>query len=113
MPITFDDIPDKVGQVQAPAMPAQGAPRISFDDIPDKNLPGIDPLAAKSPIMAEQQNLNRGVVRGLQDVPEGGAQLAMHGLGSIFPSLDPVTADVDKYIAQQEQNYNKGFPSGK
>jgi hypothetical protein len=79
-----------------------------------------DALAAPNPIMTEQANLQKGVVRGMMDLPEGAAQLATHGIDDLAPSgvQDFAKAhgfsssDVDQYIKTQEDSYKKNFPGG-
>jgi len=103
MPSIFDDI--------APAGPtgARAAPKGIFDDI---LAPGsIDQLAPKRPLQQEQEIGRRTIFRGLQDIPEGAAQLGTHGLEELTGS-GVGAGTVDKYIADQEAAYNKGFPSG-
>lgn len=70
------------------------------------------PLAPRPALLVEQQNIAKGVGRGLLDIPEGGAQLAAHGAAAVSPRAQPFADAVDAYIRRQEATYNKGFPSG-
>jgi hypothetical protein len=75
-----------------------------------------DQLAPQHPLMTEKQNIAKGVVRGLQDIPEGGAQFVTHGIADLSPegssigSMSKSAGDtVDKYIKDQEDAYKKSL----
>ncbi len=79
-----------------------------------------DALAPPNPIMTEQANLQKGVVRGMMDLPEGAGQLVAHGIDAVgSPTIQDFakahgfsSEDVDQYIKNQEENYKKNFPGG-
>jgi hypothetical protein len=56
--------------------------------------------------LQQQANIQRGVVRGLEDIPEGAAQMAER-LGV------PGTAGANAYLAAREAEYNRNFPGGR
>src|SRR5580704_14522102 len=100
----------------SPAAPAQAQPTPS-NAWAAFNPTTPDALAPQSPLLTERSNLNRGVVRGLMDLPEGGAQLATHGFQAIAPesmqdAAKSASDNVDQYIKNQEENYKKNFPGG-
>lgn len=76
----------------------------------------MTPLAPQAPLLGEQARLDKGVVQGLEDLPEGGAQLVMHGLSAVAPNNQTISGQssaVDQFIKNQEASYAKNFPGGK
>ena len=75
-----------------------------------------DALAPQSQTAIDLQNVPKGVVQGIMDVPVGGAQLGTRALEEIAPNNQTISgwgSDVDQYIKSREASYAKNFPGGK
>lgn len=73
----------------------------------------FDPIASPSPLAQQQQRMGASLFRGVEDIPEGAAQLLAHGAAAIAPSVQPVTSGIDNFIQNREQAYDtaNGKPS--
>lgn len=69
-------------------------------------------LAPPSPIAVEQRQMGASLARGLEDIPEGGAQLLAHGAAAVVPQAQPLATGMDQFISGRETSYGKNFPGG-
>lgn len=103
-------------QYLAPDTSAASAPDVSGANPFAQYVSPDDQLAPQHPLMTERQNINKGVVQGLKDLPEGAGQFVTHGIRDLSPegsSIGNVASSgadyFDKTIKDQQADYVKSI----